>query len=74
MLPHETAVGWAREYLKKRPLSKGAGIEAMEGELRRLMTECAAYINANFDVSGLCRSFPKRFRELKTAERERLSH
>ena len=74
VLPHETAVGWARTYMKKRPLSKADGLEGMEMQLKKLLLACQRHINAEFDVEGLCRSFPRRLGELNTKQGERLKY
>ena len=75
VLLHETAVAWARYYFRKHPLKKGAGIEAMQGEFRGVLRECAQYINQHYEVDKLCRSFPERLAELaNTAKGGRLNH
>ena len=71
-LPHETAAGWRRSYMKKHPLQKGKGIAAMEQQLRERLGDCAAHINANYDVDGVCRAFPARLQEVVVAGGERL--
>ena len=45
-----------------------------EQQCRALLEECGEYINREYDVGALCRSFPKRLQELLAAEGERLSH
>ena len=74
VLPHETAVAWARTYFKKHPVAKGAGVADMERQFRAILEQCAQHINAEYDVGGLCKAFPTRLRELIAAEGERLSH
>lgn len=74
VFPHETAMAWARAYFKKHPLKKGGGVTAMEEQLRTSLKECAAFINSNYDVEGLCSSFPARVKELRQSGGERLSH
>ena len=74
VLPHETAVAWARTYFKKHPVAKGAGVADMERQFRAILEQCAQHINAEYDVGGLCKAFPTRLRELIAAEGERLSN
>ena len=72
--PHETAVAWARGYLKKHLVSKDGGIADMERQLKATLVDCVAYINRNYEVDALCRSFPERLKALIAAGGERLSH
>ena len=58
--------------MKKHPLQKGKGIAAMEQQLRERLGDCAAHINANYDVDGVCRAFPARLQEVVVAGGERL--
>ena len=63
VFPHETAVAWTRQCLKKYPLTKGAGLGAMERELADRLDECKKYINAAYDVSDLCSSYTRRMED-----------
>ena len=74
VFPHETAVAWTRHYLKKFPLTKGKGLDAMERELTARLNECRKHINRNMDVSDLCSSYTRRMQELAAAKGERLNH
>ena len=75
VLLHETAVAWARSFFKKHPITKGAGIDAMHAQFTALMRECAVYINGNYKVDELCRSFPGRLAKLvHETKGERLRH
>ena len=74
VLPHETAVAWARGYFKKHPVSKDGGTADMERQLKATLVDCAAYINDNYEVDALCRSFPERLKALIAAGGERLPH
>ena len=56
-LPHETAVAWARTYMKKYPLSKAGGLDDMENQLAQLLQDAATHINAQDPVSGPLQSF-----------------
>ena len=72
-LPHETAVAWARAYLKKRPLDRSLGLDGMAAKLRRLLHDCEGYINSEYDVDKLCGAeFLERMAELKDREGDRL--
>ena len=72
--PTRQPSGGPASVSKKHPLKKGGGVEAMEGEFKHTLAECAAHINANYGVSGLCRSFPKRIDVLKMAGGKRWNH
>ena len=72
--PHETAVSWLRQQMKKCPIEKGNGLEQMQKAFDANMNASFRYINAEYDVSGLCRSFPERLLRLKDAKGERLKY
>ena len=74
VLPHETAVAWARVCMKKHSLDKGKGIDAMEAQFKSCLRDCAAHVNANYAVDELCSSFPERVKEVVVAKGERLRH
>ena len=42
------------------------------GEYRARLKNCAAYINDNYDVEGLCRGLPKRLRTLDERRGDRI--
>ena len=63
VFPHETAVAWTGQYLNKYPLTKGKGLDAMERELTDRLGECKKYINATYDVGGLCSSYAGRMED-----------
>lgn len=67
---HETAVAWVRQRLTKtRP--KQAWAETLDAYRARLK-ECAAYINDNYDVEGLCRGLLKRLSTLENKKGDRI--
>ena len=70
--PHETAVSWIRAFMKKHPLKKGVGLDQMEKDFQATMKEAVRHVNTNYNVDGLCRSFPTRFSELVAAKGGRL--
>ena len=51
ILPHDTAIVWTRQYLKKHPSTKG-DLDGMEVALHNTLAECAAVINEAYDVEG----------------------
>ena len=52
ILPHDTAIVWTRQYLKKHPSTKG-DLDGMEVALHNTLAECAAFINETYDVEGI---------------------
>ena len=62
VFPHETAVAWTRQYLKKYPLAKGKGLDTMERELADRLDECKKHIDATYDVGDLCSSYARRMK------------
>ena len=62
VFPHETAVAWTRQYLKKYPLAKGKGLDTMERELADRLDECKKHIDATCDVGDLCSSYARRMK------------
>ena len=67
---HETAVAWMRERLKKT-LPTRSWAESSDDYGARLKA-CAAYINEEHDVAGLCLGLPKRLAELDRRRGDRL--
>ena len=72
--PHETTVSWIRSYMKKNPLEKGVGIDAMQQQFKATMRDCVRHINSEYNVDDLCSSFPRRPLALKAASGGRLNH
>jgi hypothetical protein len=71
MLLHETAVSWLRNCLRKiKP--NGLPWEETQPECARRARTAAAWVNANYDVAGLCREFPSRLQDVIDCEGERL--
>ena len=67
---HETAVSWLRLRLEAS-LPKRSWEETPQAFATRLR-RCCAQINAELDVEGLCRAFPKRIQKLKDTKGGRL--
>ena len=72
VLLHETVVSWVRAYFKKYPFKWVPKVEVNYTSFRKRMKDCEAYINTNYDVEGLCISFPKRIESLTAANGDRL--
>jgi hypothetical protein len=71
---HETAVAWIRNYLRTRPFSRQGSLDVQQTRLEAMLLECERHINANHDVEGLCRAFPRRLAELVEGQGERLKY
>ena len=67
---HEVALAWMRDRLVKTTPQR-AWQETVEEYCTRLKA-CAAYINDNYDVQGLCRVLPQRLEELDRRQGDRL--
>ena len=67
---HETAVVCMRERLKKTVPTR-SWAESFDDYGARLKA-CAAYINDEYDVAGLCLGLPKRLAELDRRRGDRL--
>ena len=60
--PHETAVSWVRQRLKRTLPAQPW--EETEVEFGKRLKVAGEYVNAHYDVAGLCRAMPKRMHEL----------
>ena len=58
----ETAVTWIHNYLRTRAFSRQGSLDVQQARLEGMLLECEQHINANHDVDGLCRAFPRRER------------
>ena len=74
VLLHETVVAWVRAFFKKHPFKSVSNVRDNQKVFAKLLKQCEARINSNFDVSALCRSFPRRVRELLAAKGDRLKY
>ena len=54
IFPHDTAVVWTRQYLKKHPSTKG-DLDGTEVALHNTLAECVASINETYDAEGIQR-------------------
>ena len=69
---HETAVSWIR-YRETKTRPKEPWNETVADFGSRLKAICQD-INDTLEVDDLCRSLPKRLRDLKDREGDRLDH
>ena len=74
VLLHETVVAWVRRFFKKHPFKSVSNVRDNQKVFCKLLKQCEAHINANYDVSALCKSFPRRISELLTAKGDRLRY
>ena len=72
VLLHETAVSWMRLRLA-RTNPQRSWLETREQYGARLK-RCCEEVNAELDVEGLCRDFPKRIKLLRDAQGGRIAH
>ena len=70
--PHERVAAWAKHWLAKHPIPRGGGLDHMEDLIPLRLAACAKHINANYDVDGVCRAWPKTMARLKKAKGDRL--
>ena len=59
---HETAISWVRERLK-RTLPREPWAET-DAQFAKRLKSAAEYVNAKYNVEGLCREMPKRMHDL----------
>ena len=74
VLLHETVVAWVRAFFKKHPFRTVANVRENQKVFARLLKQCEAHINANYEVSALCKAFPKRIAKLIASRGDRLLH
>ena len=70
--PHETAVAHFRSQMRREKPAVVPWQESVEQWSDRA-EKCVGYINSVYNLDGLCRSFPKRLRELQAKQGERLT-
>ena len=71
---HETVVAWVRLFFKKHPFKSVANVRDNQKVFAKLLKQCEAHINSNYDVCALCRSFPRRINEMVAAKGDRLKY
>ena len=74
VLLHETVVAWVRAFFKKHPFKTVSNVRENQKLFAKLLKQCEAHINANYEVSSLCRAFPRRIAELIASRGDRLMH
>jgi hypothetical protein len=70
VLLHETSVAWIRQRLAETT-PKSCCLESVDAYGKRIK-RVVDYINAHFDVEGLCKDLPQRLDDLIEAEGGRL--
>ncbi len=70
VLLHETAVAWVRR--REKVVRSPTPCEETVAEFGTRLRQIAAYINANFDVEGLCRALPKRVQMVINSKGDRI--
>ena len=74
VLLHETVVAWVRTFFKKHPFKTVSNVRDNQKRFTKLLKQCEAHINANYEVSALCKTFPRRIAELIAARGDRLMY
>ena len=74
VLLHETAVAWVRGFFKKRPFKVKKKVKHNPTLFEKMLRQCELHINKNYDVTGLCKAFPRRVEALIKAKGDRLRH
>ena len=74
VLLHETVVAWVRAFFKKHPFKTVTNVRENQKVFAKLLKQCEAHINANYEVSALCKAFPKRIAKLVASRGDRLMH
>ena len=74
VLLHETVVAWVRAFFKKHPFKTVSNVRENQKLFAKLLKQCEAHINANYEVSSLCRAFPKNIAELIASRGDKLMH
>ena len=74
VLLHETVVAWVRAFFKKHPFKTVSNVRDNQKVFAKLLKQCEAHINAHYEVTALCKSFPRRIAELIAAKGDRLRY
>ena len=74
VLLHETAVAWVRGFFKRRPFKVKKKVKYNFTLFAKMLRRCELHINKNYDVTGLCKAFPRRIQALIKAKGDRLRH
>ena len=74
VLLHETAVSWARHYMKKHPFKLSPSMDTNFTKLCKLVQSAANHANSNYAVANLCHDLPKRLESLVCTGGDRLRH
>ena len=71
---HETVVSWVRAYFRKKPFKWVPRVDDNCRLYREMLKMCEKHTSNQYDVAGLCKSFPRRINELVDAGGDRLKH
>ena len=74
VLLHETAVSWARHYMKKHPFKLSPSMDTNFTKLCKLVQSAVNHANSNYAVANLCHDLPKRLESLVCTGGDRLRH
>ena len=74
ILMHETVAAWVRTFFRRYPFKQRPKVHQNYMLFAQKLRKCESHINANYDVDGLCRSFPSRIDDLVRSKGDRLKH
>ena len=74
ILLHETAVAWVRSFLRQHPVKIGHNQAKNIENLEEKLQEAESHINTYYEVEDLCKSLPRRLKELVEAKGSRLKY
>ena len=71
--PHEAGVAWLRRLMEPGPnCMEKAPLSETIPAFKQRMGRAIRYANKNYDVEGLCTSFPRRIKDLVERKGDRL--
>jgi len=63
-----------RKYLKQHPIRLTSSLPTNVARLKDVLEAAVNHINTYYEVEDLCHSLPRRLRELKDGDGERLKY
>ena len=72
VLLHETIVAWVRTFFKKHPFKPVSNVRKDQKLFAKLLKQCEAHINANYEMSAVYKAFPRMIVEFKASRGDRL--
>ena len=66
-------MGLLKVVFGRKQITAGT-VDDMEPQFKAVLRDSAAYINENYEVDALCRSFPERLEAVISARGERFSY